>query len=240
MQTASTALSKVPFGVYAQIGFQIGTILDVQPFPKARNPSYKVTAEFEKAITTSAQLPPNYPDPQTLLGRQVVGVINLPQRRIAGFLSQFLVVGFPDAEHHVHLLNTRGRQVPNGQALDMHEKAPISIEYEIFQKADIRAATVLNMTRCAPDAVTPSEVSYIATVDVGPLGERKVSIVDTDERIFDELQDSGSNQIAVIVNIAQECVTDGDNTFVLTFKDSNGKKIPLGIDKPVENGVQLF
>ncbi len=90
-----------------------GTVTRVEPFPEARKPAYKVWVDFgpygEKK--TSAQVSALYA-PQDLVGRQVVGVINFPEKQIGPFRSQFLLTGFPTEDGVV--VTTLERPVPNG------------------------------------------------------------------------------------------------------------------------------
>ena len=93
---------------------RVGTIVDV----KARKPSLKIEVDFGEEIgrlKSSAQLKKNY-TMEGLLGRQVAGVVNFPPKRIGRFLSEFLVLGFPDEEGHVVLVVPE-RGVPNGGKL---------------------------------------------------------------------------------------------------------------------------
>jgi tRNA-binding protein len=87
------------------LDLRTGRIKDVQPFPEARKPSYKITVDFGPVVgtlTTSAQIT-NYPI-DGLVGRMVVGAINLGTKRIAGFKSEFLILGSLDPDGTVRLL----------------------------------------------------------------------------------------------------------------------------------------
>lgn len=87
------------------VDLRAGRVTDVEPFPEARKPAWKLTVDFGPIVgtlRTSAQVT-NYP-PEQLLGRLVVGAVNLGPRRIAGFTSQFLVLGALDPDGTVHLL----------------------------------------------------------------------------------------------------------------------------------------
>lgn len=224
IQTATKAL--ISYADLGKIGFEIGVITKAEKFPKARNPSYKVTAKFNnRELTTSAQLPANYPKLENLFNKIVVAITNLPSRKIAGFNSQFLMVGFPNDDHKVWLLNTRGRQVPAGLRLDISEKAPEKMVYEDFQKAAIHAGEVKEMTKETDE--------YVATVDIGDNQMRKVRLMDIDDKIAAELK---GTQMAVVINVESEIK---DEAIPLTFP-YEGKRIPLGIDHPVKNGVELF
>jgi tRNA-binding protein len=87
------------------VDMRVGTITEVEAFPEARKPAWKLTVDFGPVIgvlRTSAQVT-TYTEEQ-LVGRKVVGALNLGPRRIAGFKSQFLVLGSMDADGRVRLL----------------------------------------------------------------------------------------------------------------------------------------
>jgi len=99
---------------FAQLDLRVGRIIAAEPFPKARKPAYKLTIDFGPLglRRSSAQLTDLY-ELDELPGRLVVAVVNFPPRRIAGFVSEVLVLGVPDAEGRVALL-TPERDVPLG------------------------------------------------------------------------------------------------------------------------------
>jgi tRNA-binding protein len=77
------------------IDIRVGTVLDSQPFPEARKPSLRLEIDFGPELgirRSSAQLTAHY-TPESLIGRKVVAVVNIGERRIAGFTSQVLVLG---------------------------------------------------------------------------------------------------------------------------------------------------
>jgi len=82
-------------------------VVAVEPFAAARKPAYRLTLDFGPGGTrrSSAQLPPTYPDPDVLLGRLVIAVVNFPPRNIAGFMSEVLVLGALPADGSIPLLN---------------------------------------------------------------------------------------------------------------------------------------
>ena len=87
------------------VDMRVGRVTAVEPFPEARNPSWKLTVDFGPVVgelRTSAQVT-NYTE-EELVGRKVVGAINLGPKRIAGFRSEFLVLGSMDADGTVRLL----------------------------------------------------------------------------------------------------------------------------------------
>jgi tRNA-binding protein len=90
---------------FEALDLRVGRVVDVEDFPEARRPAYKLTVDFGPVLgrrRTSAQVT-NY-TPEQLLGRQVVGALNLGERRIAGFVSEFLVLGGLEADGTVRLL----------------------------------------------------------------------------------------------------------------------------------------
>lgn len=92
---------------FLRVEMRVGRILAADPFPEARKPSYRLRIGFGPGIgerVSSAQLTVTYPDPAELVGRQVVAVLNVPPRRIAGFKSEVLVLGAMGDGGAVHLL----------------------------------------------------------------------------------------------------------------------------------------
>lgn len=108
----------IAFEDFLKVDIRVGTIVDVQEFPEARKPAYKLWVDFGPEIgirKTSAQVTQNYV-PETLKGRQVAGVINFPPKQVGKFMSEFLMLGFPDENGNVMLISPT-RQVPNGGRL---------------------------------------------------------------------------------------------------------------------------
>ena len=103
---------------FEKVELRSGTIIKAEEFPKARNPAYKVWVDFGDLIgikQTSAQITVNYTI-DSLIGRQVMGAINLGSKNIAGFQSEFLLVGFEDQAGAISLA-TVDAKVPNGKKL---------------------------------------------------------------------------------------------------------------------------
>lgn len=103
---------------FQKVQLKSGTVIKAELFPKAKNPAYKIWVDFGEEIgilQTSAQITVNY-TPESLVGKSVIGCVNLGDRNIAGFVSQFLLVGFTDARGAITLA-TSDSKVPNGQKL---------------------------------------------------------------------------------------------------------------------------
>ncbi len=100
---------------FAALDMRVGTVVTAEPFPEARKPAFKLTIDFGPEIgvkRSSAQITRHY-TPQELVGRQVVAVVNIGTRRIAGFTSEVLVLGGVPEEGDVVLL-APDAAVPNG------------------------------------------------------------------------------------------------------------------------------
>jgi len=103
---------------FQKIDIRVGTIVEAQPFPEARKPAYRLTVDFGPELgvkRSSAQITELYRS-EELVGRQVLAVVNFPPKRIAGFVSQVLVLGVDDGQGRVVLVAPE-RPVPNGRRL---------------------------------------------------------------------------------------------------------------------------
>ena len=108
----------ITYDDFARVDIRVGTVVAVEPYPEARKPSIKLTVDFGAEIGTkrsSAQLTVHY-TPESLVGRQVAAVVNFPPRQIGKFMSEVLVLGFPDAAGAVVLVGV-DKPVPNGGKL---------------------------------------------------------------------------------------------------------------------------
>src|SRR6184192_3237603 len=105
----------ISYDDFAKIDIRVGKIIQVDDFPQARKPAYKLTIDFGPEIGTkksSAQITKYYA-PNQLVGKQVVAVVNFPPRQIGPFMSEVLTLGVPDAQGEVVLLHP-SLAVPNG------------------------------------------------------------------------------------------------------------------------------
>jgi len=99
--------AQVTYDDFARLDIRIGKVVEVHPFPRARNPSYKVGVDVEadRIMWSSAQIT-NY-EPQALVGSLVVCVCNLGPKNIAGFTSELLILGAKDSAGNVIVLGPR-------------------------------------------------------------------------------------------------------------------------------------
>ena len=103
---------------FGKLDIRVGRIIDVQDFPEARKPAYKLTIDFGSEIgqkRSSAQIVAKY-SKDDLHNRLVLGVVNFPPRQIGPFISEVLTIGVPDADGHVILIEPE-RDAPIGGRL---------------------------------------------------------------------------------------------------------------------------
>lgn len=103
---------------FTKVDIRVGTIVEAREFPAARRPAYQLLLDFGPEIglkKSSAQLTQHY-TPATLIGQQVLAVVNFEPKQIGPFRSEVLVLGAPDAEGHT-VLAAVAAPVPNGSRL---------------------------------------------------------------------------------------------------------------------------
>ncbi|MEL7467529.1 MAG: tRNA-binding protein [Pseudomonadota bacterium] len=107
--------NQISFDDFLKVDIRAGTVTDAQPFPEARKPAMKLWIDFGDEIgvkKTSAQITEHYTREQ-MIGRQVMAVVNFPQRQIGPFMSDVLTLGAHDDAGRVVLLSLE-HPVPNG------------------------------------------------------------------------------------------------------------------------------
>ena len=108
-------MDEISFDDFLRVDIRVGRVVRAEPFPEARKPAIKLWVDFGAGIgqrKTSAQITAHY-DCDKLVGQQVMAVVNFPPRQIGPFMSEVLVLGFPDANGDI-VLARPDRDVPEG------------------------------------------------------------------------------------------------------------------------------
>ena len=111
-------MAEISFDDFTKVDIRVGTVTRAEPFPEARKPAIKMWIDFGPDIgerKTSAQVTVHY-TPETLIGTQVMGVVNFPPRQIGPFMSEVLVLGVPDEDGAIVLMRPT-QPTPNGGRL---------------------------------------------------------------------------------------------------------------------------
>ena len=108
----------IAYADFERVDIRAGTIVEASPFPEARKPAFKIVIDFGPEIglkKSSAQITVHY-TLESLIGRQVLGVVNFPPRQIGPFRSEVLTLGFEDDNGDI-VLTAVDKPVPNGKKM---------------------------------------------------------------------------------------------------------------------------
>jgi tRNA-binding protein len=111
-------MQEISWKDFEIVELRVGTIIEVEDFPEARNAAYKVKADFGPELgvrKASAQITIHY-SKEELIGKQIVGVVNFPPKQIGPMFSEFLLAGFYRDDKSV-VIAIPEREVPNGAKL---------------------------------------------------------------------------------------------------------------------------
>jgi tRNA-binding protein len=108
-------MDEITFDDFLKVDIRVGRVIRAEPYPEARKPAIKMWIDFGSDIgekKTSAQVTAHY-TPESLVGRQVMAVVNFPPRQIGRFMSEVLVLGLPDEDGEIVLIGPE-KDVPTG------------------------------------------------------------------------------------------------------------------------------
>lgn len=108
-------MAEISFDDFLKVDIRVGTVTRAEPYPEARKPAIKLWVDFGDEIgerKSSAQITKHY-DPEALIGKQVMAVVNFPPRQIGKFMSEILVLGLPDENGEIVLIGP-DQPVPSG------------------------------------------------------------------------------------------------------------------------------
>lgn len=114
-ETEAGPKAEISYDDFAKVDIRVGRVTEVLPFPRARNPSYKVAVAFgDLGVKWSSAQITSYA-PEALVGRTVVCIVNMPPRNIAGFRSEVLIMGAQNEAGEVIVLTPEGPVVEGGK-----------------------------------------------------------------------------------------------------------------------------
>jgi tRNA-binding protein len=117
-EDSAAPAAQITYEDFRKIDIRVGTIVAAEPYPEARRPAFKLSVDFGPAIgikRSSVQITKHYALDR-LVGRQVAAVVNFPPKQIGKFMSEILVLGFPDGAGEVVMIGP-DQAVPNGGRL---------------------------------------------------------------------------------------------------------------------------
>jgi len=109
----------ITFEDFSKVDFRIGTIIEVNDFPKARKPAYQLTIDFGKLgiRKSSAQITELY-FKEELLNKQIVVIINFQKKQISNFFSECLILGIENNQNKIVLLQASKKNLTNGEQIN--------------------------------------------------------------------------------------------------------------------------
>ena len=108
-------MERIDYSDMEKVEVRVGTVIEVEDFPEAIKPMYIITADFGPEVgirKSSGQYTQNYTK-EEIMGRQIIGALNLGPKKIGPFVSEFLTLGLADEEGNAVLLSPT-KKVPNG------------------------------------------------------------------------------------------------------------------------------
>ncbi|SFN91281.1 tRNA-binding protein [Roseovarius lutimaris] len=111
-------MAEITFDDFLKVDIRVGRVTRAEPYPEARKPAIKLWVDFGPEIgekKSSAQITAHY-DPESLIGRQVLAVVNFPPRQIGKFMSEILVLGLSDSNGEIVLISP-DQEIPIGERL---------------------------------------------------------------------------------------------------------------------------
>ncbi|MGR3617086.1 MAG: tRNA-binding protein [Paracoccaceae bacterium] len=111
-------MGDLEFDDFLKVDIRVGTVVQAEPYPEARKPAIKLWVDFGGELgvrKSSAQITAHY-DPQMLIGKQIMAVVNFPPRQIGKFMSEILVLGLPDEIGEIVLISP-DHAVPVGRRM---------------------------------------------------------------------------------------------------------------------------
>ena len=111
-------MTEITFDEFLKVDIRVGEVVRAEPFPEARKPAIKLWINFGSEIgekRSSAQITAHY-TPESIIGKQVIGVVNFPPRQIGKFMSEVLVLGLADEQGGIVLIGP-DQNVENGERM---------------------------------------------------------------------------------------------------------------------------